>query len=155
MALLGAYANRMYEGQQIGELEVGMGATEMMYSDRHAYTVQKIVSDKRIIVTRDKAVRIDNNGASDIQEYEFESTPLVEGKREKMCCHPYKFLLKDGQCTCKHLDAGNTCETCEHWKFHKPTNGITLVLTKNGWKAAGSDTYFLVGAREEFYDYSF
>jgi len=153
--MLGAIANRMYAGQQVGELEVGMGATKMMYSDREPYTVQRIISDKRIIVTADKATRIDSNGPSEDQEYEYESTPLWEGKREQMCCHPFRYMLDDGIATCKHKAEHGTCEGCECFKYHKPTNGIVLVKTKRGWKQSGTDTYFLVGAREKFYDYSF
>lgn len=153
--LKGAYANRMYEGAQAGELHVGMGATEMSYSDRSAYTVQKIVSDKKIIVTRDHAVRIDANGASDLQEYTYESTPLYIGAPEMMCCNPYHYIIASNPGACKYQSEHGTCEGCEHYKKHRKTNGVTLVKTKNGWKKQGTSTYFTVGIREEFYDYSF
>ena len=32
--MIGSLANRMQEGAQLGEPYVGMGATEMLYSDR-------------------------------------------------------------------------------------------------------------------------
>ena len=53
----GSLDNRLYEGNQYGDLVVGMGATEMAYSDRHAYTVQKVISDNRVIVTKDESIR--------------------------------------------------------------------------------------------------
>lgn len=151
----GSLNNRLNEGKQFGDLHVGMGATEMLYSDRHAYTVQKIVSENRVIVTRDEVKRIDQNFASDCQDYEFVSVPLVEGKREKMCRHPYRLLMENGCGSCKRLDSGLTCEGCEFYKFHKPTNGITLIKTKGGWKMQGGSSYFALGIREEHYDYSF
>lgn len=155
MKYYGSITNRIEEGRQVGELAVGMGATEMLYSDRHAYTVQKVISPKRVIVTRDKAVRVDDNGMSDCQRYEYTSTPLVEGKREKMCCHPLAGLLNEAGCRCAYKDG--TCEGsgCGFYKMHTPTNGTELRLCKGGWKAVGSDAYFALGIREEYFDFSF
>lgn len=55
--------------------EVGMGATQYIGSDRHAYTIIHVGSSKRLHVQRDKAVRADNNGMSECQEYTFEPDP--------------------------------------------------------------------------------
>lgn len=156
--MTGSIFNRLYEGKQSGELYVGMGATEMLYSDRHAYTVQRVVSDKRVIVTRDKAERIDGNGASDSQEWSFKSVPLVDGKREKTCCHPFAFIINDAggkEQACKQYMEHGTCEGCPFYKMHKPSNGIVLIKTKRGWKRQGKGTYFALGVRDEFYDYAF
>lgn len=57
--------------------EVGMGMTEYLYSDQHAYTVVELVSDSTIRVQRDKATRTDSNGMSDCQSYKYE--PNSEG----------------------------------------------------------------------------
>lgn len=55
---------------------VGMGATHVMHSDRHAYTVIAVSpTGKRCIVQRDKAIRTDQNGMSDAQSYRFEADP--------------------------------------------------------------------------------
>ena len=51
--------------------EVGMGVTELMYSDRHPYTVVEILTPKRIKVRADTTTRIDKNGASETQEYTY------------------------------------------------------------------------------------
>lgn len=52
--------------------EVGMGCTELFCSDRKAATIVEISkSGKQLWVVRDKAVRTDNNGMSESQEYEF------------------------------------------------------------------------------------
>lgn len=153
--MYGSAVNRFEEGAQIGELEVGMGATEMLYSDRHPWTVQKIISDKRVVVTRDKAKRVDRNGMSDCQEYSYESTPLIEGVTDMHCRHPLCAHFEDGQLECGRRDADGTCRNCKFWKRHKPTNGKVLVKTKRGWKELGGETYFTLGIREEYYDYSF
>ena len=56
--------------------EVGMGVTEdmlVMFSDRHPYTVVRILTPRRIAVTADEAVRVDDRGESDWQEYRYAS----------------------------------------------------------------------------------
>lgn len=149
----GSLHNRLMDGRQYGELTVGCGATELCYTDRRAYTVQKIISDRRIVVTRDKVKRIDANGPSDAQVYEYESTPLIVGERALRCTNPYRYLIQEHGCSEKKVKG--TCAACAHYRMSTPTNGITLIRTKRGWKQMGADTYFAVGIRDEHYDYSF
>ncbi|MDD3029864.1 MAG: hypothetical protein PHS57_06265 [Alphaproteobacteria bacterium] len=78
--MVGGLMNRLGERAIGPEPEVGMGCTEFMYSDRHAYTVVEILSKpgtpvKRVVVTRDIATRIDNYGMSDAQDYEYTTDP--------------------------------------------------------------------------------
>jgi len=54
------------------EPQVGMGATELCYTDRHALTVVEVCSPKRIKVQYDRAIRADKNGMSDGQSYLYE-----------------------------------------------------------------------------------
>ena len=93
--------------------EVGMGVTELMYSDRHPYTVTAILSPKRIKVRECDAKRTDGGGESDSQEYEYNenlSNPEIE-----------LFLNKWGR-----------------WKRRGEADGST----------------FLIGQREEYYDFT-
>lgn len=93
-----------------GFVEIGMGATQVLYSDSHAYTIIAISkSGKTITVQKDKAKRADKNGASDCQTYEFEPDPQGQTR--------------------------------------------TIRQTKNGWNWKGER--FLVGIRQEYYDYTF
>ena len=58
------------------EVKVGDGATMLYYSDRHACTIIEIADNGSYIkVQKDKATRIDNNGMSECQDYEFERDP--------------------------------------------------------------------------------
>jgi hypothetical protein len=51
---------------------IGMGATVQHWSDRSATTVIQITyNGKRIVLQRDKAIRIDQNGMSESQEYSY------------------------------------------------------------------------------------
>ncbi len=73
MRAFGNIINRVMENDAPQEPFVGMGATELCWSDRHACTVVQVLSSTRVVVTRDKATRTDANGMSDQQSYTFES----------------------------------------------------------------------------------
>ena len=65
--------------------KVGMGATILMWSDRHAATIVK-VTPTQVHVQRDKATRIDSNGMSEAQHYAYEadsSAPVEVFRRSK------------------------------------------------------------------------
>lgn len=55
---------------------VGMGATIVRWTDRHAATVVEVSkSGKTIVVRMDKATRVDGLGMTDAQQYTFEPDP--------------------------------------------------------------------------------
>lgn len=107
----GSIPNRIEEGREYKKVEVGMGATELCYTDRHPFTVIEIKSPCRILVQEDTAIRTDDNGMSESQTYTYERNPNGEIRE--------------------------------------------LIKTKKGWKEFKEDTRFLIGYREEYYDYSF
>ena len=77
----GSLINHIYSGDRDSEPVVGMGATILMWSDRHAATVVEVSADKkRVVIQRDNAKRTDKNGMSESQTYEF--TPDPEARRE-------------------------------------------------------------------------
>lgn len=58
---------------------VGEGATIYYYSDRKPATVVQVGRNgKRIIMQEDIATRIDKNGMSEVQSYEYKSDPNGE-----------------------------------------------------------------------------
>ena len=66
----GSITNRIMENVK-GDPYVGMGVTMTLWSDRYAGTVIKVTPYK-VTVQRDKAKRIDGNGVSESQTYEYE-----------------------------------------------------------------------------------
>lgn len=55
---------------------VGMGATILMYTDRHAATIIEVINDKTIVIQQDNAKRIDNLGMTDSgQKYNYTANP--------------------------------------------------------------------------------
>ena len=55
--------------------ELGMGATEYCWSDRHPWTVIQLIGKKTIVVQSDEAIRVDNHGMSDSQDYIYKRNP--------------------------------------------------------------------------------
>lgn len=71
---------------------VGDGATMLGWTDRHAATVVEVsASGKKVVVQQDHAKRIDNNGMSESQSYEYSPNP--NGSRDVYT------LRKDGSYT--------------------------------------------------------
>lgn len=61
--------------QNVVKPVVGMGATKIMHSDRHPYTVIEVINERRIRVQADTSHRVDTNGMSDCQEYTYAPNP--------------------------------------------------------------------------------
>lgn len=72
----GSLTNHLYSREPPVKPEIGMGATMLGWSDRHACTITAISpSGKSIEVKQDIATRIDKNGMSELQEYSYEPDP--------------------------------------------------------------------------------
>ena len=65
----------MLERAKSAEPTVGMGATEIMYSDRNPFTVIEVISPRKIVVQADTATRTDNWGMSECQKYDYSPDP--------------------------------------------------------------------------------
>jgi len=73
----GSLINNLLGGPTTIKPEVGMGATILMWTDRHAATITAVSkSGKTIKVRQDLAKRIDKNGMSEMQTYEYSPNPL-------------------------------------------------------------------------------
>jgi hypothetical protein len=86
------------------EPEVGMGATILMWTDRHAATIVEVKKFKtgpragkvrEVWVTVDLATRIDNNGMSESQEYTYETVP--DGARTRYIRDKFGAFKSGGQ----------------------------------------------------------
>jgi hypothetical protein len=69
----GSLVNLLVGNSKSSEPVVGMGVTELCWTDRHAYEIVKVIDDRHIIIRRLNAVRTDNNGMSDCQDYDYYS----------------------------------------------------------------------------------
>lgn len=133
----------LYENMKSHEPTVGMGATEVMFSDRHAYTVIEVLTAKKVVVQQDTAIRLD---------YFCED------------CHVHGKLTVEQAKT-----EGRPCPTCgkrvppmfgdsQLYHFEPNPNGYktTVSLRKDGrWRVVKGFTVYVLGSRSEHYDYSF
>ena len=67
----GSLNNRVMERAKGCEPCVGMGVTHCGWSDREPYEITKVVDDRHLEIRRLDYKRIDNNGMSEVQEYEY------------------------------------------------------------------------------------
>jgi len=73
----GSFFNGLYANAKgTPEPAVGMGATMLYWSDRHAATIVE-VKGKVVVVQQDHAKRVDGNGMSDSQAYEYAPNPAA------------------------------------------------------------------------------
>ena len=86
----GSLVNHVYANNST-QPEIGMGATILQWTDRTACTIIEISkSGLAVTVQRDNSVRLDKNGMSESQAYEY--TPNPDGPR-----YVFKFSKKKGQ----------------------------------------------------------
>lgn len=67
----GSLQNRLEERMEMPEPRVGMGVTEMMWSDRAPYEITEVIDERHLRIRKLDWTRIDNNGFSESQEYEY------------------------------------------------------------------------------------
>jgi len=68
----GSLINFVMSASRNATPEVGKGATIIMWSDRHACTISSVSkSGKTLKVIEDESIRVDKNGMSDQQDYEY------------------------------------------------------------------------------------
>jgi hypothetical protein len=78
--MYGSSVNMILDTVELPKPEIGMGVTQVLYSDRNAYTIILIGSPTRLVIQRDKATRVGEKGMSDVQSYEYERDPNGETK---------------------------------------------------------------------------
>lgn len=69
--MIATYTRRQGDNQEEIEIAVGMGCTQGVGSDRYPYRVSAVLTPKRIQVQAVQYRRIDQNGQSESQQYEF------------------------------------------------------------------------------------
>lgn len=126
----GSVNNRIAENMMMPKPEIGMGVTELCYTDRHPFEVIAILNDKRIKVREMTAERTDTNGMSDCQKYNYVPNPDGEVKT---------LVLRNG----KWRDLVKEYDNDENGRLIEVE---TRRLGCNGW---------LIGRAEKYYDYSF
>lgn len=72
---------------------VGLGVTELGWSDRHAGTITRVAeSGKRFWFTMDTAIRTDQNGMSDAQSYIYKSNPDAPEREARLTSKGWRIV---------------------------------------------------------------
>ncbi len=99
MKLYGSLNNRLDENKYFNgtenNLKVGTLATEYYWSDRKPYEVVKVINQKHIFIRELDAKRIDNNGMSDSQHYEYSSNENNKEIELKFTYGHWRIIRKD------------------------------------------------------------
>lgn len=99
----GSLQNRIAEAAKMPEPQVGMGATEIYYSDREPYEIIEVKDARHITVRALDWKRVDNLGMSDSQDYEYTSNPSNRTKK--------LFLTKQGRWRERYPDGRLGCNS--------------------------------------------
>ena len=137
---------------------VGTGATHLMWTDRHAYSVMWFSGDGgQVTLRRDRAERCDNLGMSDSQKYAYhdEKGSIVnlvrrtDGWRQVI---EEIVLTKDFSKKLSEMDADT--KATEIRTVFKDAD-LILVKGKTRIKNRFEKFNVIFGKRDEYYDYSF
>lgn len=148
--LYGSLTNRYSENRMfVPEIEKGTYVTEYLWSDRHAYEVVKVVDQKHVFIRRLKAIRTDNWGMSDAQNYRYESDENESAKE----------LVKRGEYWYEVF----TFSKERYDAVMKKVGFVIWPLTENQWKRIDegkvvkrySKINVSFGTADEYFDYSF
>jgi hypothetical protein len=169
MKLYGNLNNRFDENHYFngtkGNLTVGTLCTIYDWSDRHAYEVIEVEDQEHITIRQLKAIRTDNYGMSDAQDYRYESNPNA---------HPMKIALRNGQwrevntftkegyenaCN-RNLENFKTFESAEayvkyHYMMHITEKQFERMMAGKTIRKYGPKVNISFGVADEYYDYSF
>lgn len=77
----GSLENRLEEGKTYGEIKVGTGVTEMLYSDRNPYEVVEVIDDRHLLIRPLDYKRVSGSAQDGSAEYEYysnEDAPVIK-----------------------------------------------------------------------------
>lgn len=95
MKWYGSVQNRISAECKMPKPEVGMGVTELLWSDRMPYEVIEVISEKKIRIRELDYERTDDNGLSEHQEYKYFSKPDGEVKTLVLRNGKWRDLVKE------------------------------------------------------------
>lgn len=161
--LCGSLDNRLEENQMYcKEIKVGTGVTEYSYSDRHPYEVTKVINQKHVFIRSMIAKRIDKNGMSDYQEYEYISdanAPEIELVKRNNIWYKVQEYSKD-----KWLKMAKEHRVSDNIKVEYNYYKMMSGLTRNQLEKIEQDKVvrkyskfgnISFGVMEKFFDYTF
>ncbi len=77
----GSLTNWMMTGGNTGHPVVGEGATEFMWTDRHAFTVTSVSADGKLCIIQEDIAHKQFEGMTDQQHYTYERNPNAKAEK--------------------------------------------------------------------------
>lgn len=137
--------------------EVGKGATELLWTDRHAYQVTYVSGDsKRVFIKRCNSKRTDSYGIGDHQEYDY--SELYDYEQEivfkwggwKTTSLYYDWVSNSA---CEHVIKLRPADRAKY--FRQDGSGLNNIEGMTKLKKRYSPINIIFGVQEEYYDFSF
>lgn len=162
MKLYGSLQNRLVEGRDFtyGNIKVGTGVTEVLYSDRHAYEVIAVKDQNHFTIRRMKAISTEPmSNTWKLESDETQPTCDIErinGVFYKVSCMTKEQVMKRAEEALKEIFVLNT-------PVEKAIDFVTRFLTKtqkdrvlNGKQVKlKSKMNLSIGIQQEYYNYEF
>lgn len=143
----GSLTNRFEENKIYKKIKVGEYATEYLWSDRHAYEITKVVDDKHFFIRRLIAKRIDKNGFSEIQDYEYKHDPNAVDEEIEITRYGFKRVYR------YDLETYNKIKSEQKWVgWH---DDIVQKVLQGKKVKRSSKINLSIGVADEYYDFSF
>lgn len=169
MKLYGSLNNRVdencYFGDTYGNIKKGTPCTIYLWSDRHAYEVIEAKSQTHLVIRRLKAIRTDDHGMSDAQDYKYESNPAAKPEEIKLTrggwnrVKTYNRDLFEKVVATLSKDANNEESARNlatfYWKQALTEKQFEKVLAGKEVTKNESKINISFGIADEYYDYSF
>ena len=151
----GSLQNRIMEqGKDAEKIIVGMGVTEFSWSDRHAYEVTQVISQKEICIRELKHIHVgdchmDNN-------WRLESDPTRPERRLKKRGKYWYTFATVTQEEVEKIDAIEDANKRIEWQLWMCHWGFDRdVIKKNGKQTKYNRMNIRIGYADYYYDYEF
>lgn len=169
MKEIGSLTNRLeencYFNGTFNNIQVGTHCTVYLYTDRHAYEVIEVKSQEHLVIRQLKAIRTDNFGMSDAQNYRYESNPTAKPQEIKLTKNGWRFVSTfniDGYRKCIENLRGD-CRSEEstiklanfYYRQNLTEKQFASVLAGKEVTKLQSKVNISFGIADEYYDYSF
>ena len=150
MKLYGNLQNRLMEaGREPEKIEVGMGATEFFWSDRHPYEVTKVIDNKHIYIREMKHIHegngvMDNNWRLEPDETRPEIYLVKRGKH----WYTTATLTREDVADYENWEVERKLWLC-HWEFD------INVIREKGKQTRYNRKNIRIGYADYYYDYEY
>ena len=163
MKLYGSLQNRLTEGRDFtnGDIKVGTGVTEVLYSDRHAYEVTAVKDQNHFTIRRMKAIPTGEAMTNTWKLESDETQPTRNIERINGVFYEVNYLTKDK--VMERAEKALKEDFVPGTPIEKAIGYVTMFLTEkqkervlNGKQVRlKSKMNLVIGIQSEYYDYEF